>query len=119
MHVAAGPGHVRYASFRRHARLRAEFEAEYGPTGPVFHATAGSLEHFLTERYCLYDITPAGRPYRLDIHHRPWRLQQARAVFHRNTMAQAAQLCPAGNCKPLLHYARRQRMVAWLPRWLT
>ena len=39
----------------------------------------GSLEWFLTERYCLYAVDARGRLCRAEIHHRPWRLQPAEA----------------------------------------
>jgi uncharacterized protein YqjF (DUF2071 family) len=92
----------------------ATFRARYRPVGPPFEAASGSLEHFLTERYCLYNLDHRGGPYRLDIHHPPWSLQLAEAQFARNTMACATRLSlPDG--KPLLHFARRQDMVAWTP----
>jgi uncharacterized protein YqjF (DUF2071 family) len=92
----------------------AEFVARYGPFGPAFEATPGSLEYFLTERYCLYAVDRRGRPYRLEIHHAPWRLQTAAATIARNTMAAPAGITlPAA--APLLHYARRQDTIAWWP----
>ena len=93
----------------------AEFSAQYAPVGPAFRATPGSLEYFLTERYCLYGVTRQGRPYRLDIRHPPWELHQAEAVFRTNTMAEAAGI-PLPSGAPLLHFARRQDMVAWAPQ---
>ena len=53
---------------------------------------SGSIEYFLTERYCLYHHDHRGRPYRLEIHHRPWSLQLARATITINTMAAASRL---------------------------
>ena len=38
---------------------------------------AGTLDHFLTERYSLYHQYSDGRSYKLDIHHRPWPLHCA------------------------------------------
>jgi uncharacterized protein len=88
--------------------------ATYGPVGPVYRAMPGSLEYFLTERYCLYTTDRRGRPLRVEIHHPPWRLQPAEAVFQANTMPQAAGLAlPPG--PPLLHFSRRQDAVAWRP----
>ena len=107
---------VGYESRRKRAPGgRAELSAQYAAVGPAFHATPGSLEHFLTERYCLYGVTRQGRPYRLDIHHPPWELHQAEAVFRTNTMAEAAGI-PLPPGAPLLHFARRQDMVAWAPQ---
>ena len=67
----------------------AEFEATYEPTGPPAVPARGTLEFFLTERYCLYHLDLLGRPSRLEIHHAPWQLQPARAEIARNTMADA------------------------------
>lgn len=114
---------IRYASrrtgsSRRQPSLPAELIVEYEPAGPTFQPMKGTLEYFLTERYCLYALDHQGGPYRLDIHHPPWPLQQARARFERNTVAHAAGITlPAVN--PLLHFAGRQDMVAWGPEPLT
>lgn len=95
----------------------AEFSAQYAPVGTPFEPVRGSLEYFLTERYGLYGVTRRGRLYRLDIHHPPWALQTADASFRRNTMAEAAGIdLPAAAA--LLHFARRQEMVAWAPETL-
>ena len=63
------------------------------------------------ERYCLYHHDRRGRPYRLEIHHRPWSLQRARATITYNTMAPASQLTVSSS-PPLVHFARRQDVVA-------
>ncbi len=103
---------VRYQSARQ-SDGPAELAVMYQPSGRLFRAKEGTLEYFLTERYCLYHRDHSDRPYRLDIHHPPWRLQEATAAFERNTMAEAAGLRGSGS--PVLHFARRQDMVAWLP----
>jgi len=92
----------------------ATFQAVYEPIDLPFVATAGSIEYFLTERYCLYHRDRRGRPYRLEIHHRPWALQRARADIKDNTMAAANHLTIGGS-PALLHVARRQDVVAWPP----
>lgn len=53
------------------------FRADYRPSSPPFEAARGSLEEFLTERYCLYSQDDRGRMYRVDVHHLPWPLQEA------------------------------------------
>jgi len=106
---------IDYDSRRDGSDRSAEFKALYGPTGLPFVAPAGSLEHFLTERYCLYHVDHHGRPYRLEIHHPPWSLQPARADLIRNTMATVNGLTLPDE-RPLLHFAKRQDMVAWGPQ---
>ena len=112
MSVERRPDDIRYESVRR-ARERVEFKALYEPTGRPFVAAAGSIEYFLTERYCLYHHNRRGHPYRLDIHHLPWSLQTARAEIIANSVA--ARYMTLEGAPALLHFARRQDVVAWLP----
>jgi uncharacterized protein YqjF (DUF2071 family) len=92
----------------------AELAGAYRPVGEAFRARPGTLEHWLTERYCLYAAAPDGRLWRAEIHHPPWPLQAAEASFERNTMARAhgLELPPE---PPLLHFARRQDVLVWSP----
>jgi uncharacterized protein YqjF (DUF2071 family) len=108
-----GDGSIRYES-RRASQPPAEFIGRYRGFGDRRPPLRGTLEYFLTERYCLYAVDHAFRAYRLDIHHPPWPLESAEAEIGRNTMAEAAGLrLPA--MAPLLHFARRQDMVCWAP----
>ena len=92
----AADGRVTYLSRRRNAERAAEFVASYQPVGAPFRPQPGTLEYFLTERYCLYAHDRRRRPYRLDIHHPPWTLRTARADFERNSMVDAAGLTLPG-----------------------
>jgi uncharacterized protein YqjF (DUF2071 family) len=105
---------VDYHSRRAHNAPVAEFTATYGPTGPPFVASEGSLEYFLTERYCLYHLDHRGAPYRLEIHHPPWALQRAHAMFARNTMTDVNGIALPDRV-PWLHFVKRQDIVAWAP----
>jgi uncharacterized protein len=96
----------------RSERAGAEFVARYRPTGAVFHAQRGTLDHFLTERYCLYTVDSSFKAHRLEIHHPPWPLQPAEAIIERNTMGDAAGIRLAAMA-PTLHFAKRQDMVAF------
>jgi uncharacterized protein YqjF (DUF2071 family) len=113
MTVEPWAGGVAYTSARRGGK-QAQFKARYEPVDVPFVPKAGSIEHFLTERYCLYHHTRPGDPYRLEIHHRPWSLQRARATMILNTMAAANHLTVNGE-PALLHFARRQDVIAWAP----
>jgi uncharacterized protein YqjF (DUF2071 family) len=116
MHVNSGDGGVRYSSARTHRGAPdASFDARYGPTGPVALAAPGSLDHWLTERYCLYAGSEARGVWRADVHHRPWPLQPAWAQISHNTMAAAAGIDLSTDA-PLLHFARRLDVRVWRPR---
>jgi uncharacterized protein YqjF (DUF2071 family) len=106
-------GRVEYAS-RRQANPAAEFRGCYQALGTPRPPQPGTLEHFLTERYCLYAVDHQMRAYRLDIHHPMWPLQTAEAAITVNTMADAAGI-RLPSMAPLLHFAKRQDMVCWAP----
>ena len=78
----------------------AGFEGWYGTASSTFQSIPGTLEHFLTERYCLYTVREEGAVHRVEIDHVPWPLQRARAEIRRNTMAQAAGIPVAGARRP-------------------
>ncbi len=111
----SGP-EVRYSSVRTHRGAPpARFEGRYRPTGEVFESRPGSLENFLTERYCLYSADNRGRVRRGDIHHHLWPLQDAEADVR--TLGMTVQIgVTLPDTEPLLHYARRLDVVAWAPR---
>ena len=106
---------VKYSSRRTHKGAPpAELDLEYRPTGKVFHAGPGTLEYFLTERYCLYSANPGGVPYRCEVAHPPWPLRPAEAKVRRNTMTRQLGF-DLPDEEPLLHYADYQPVVAWKP----
>jgi uncharacterized protein len=109
---AEGPDIV-YSS-RRTSRdgAPAEFRARYRPVGVMFNARPATLDWFLTERYCLYNVDRSFHVQRLDIHHPQWPLHRAEAEIEVNTMAAAAGI-RLPSMAPLLHFATRQDMVAW------
>jgi uncharacterized protein YqjF (DUF2071 family) len=107
---------IEYACRRDHAGANpAEWRGTYAPTGPVEHAKRGTLEHWLTERYCLYARSAAGRVRRGEIHHDPWPLQPATARIEIDTIA-AAHGIARPDCAPHLRFARRLDVRIWAPR---
>jgi hypothetical protein len=106
---------IGYASQRLFPLTRAaRFRAAYRPTGSAAPPASGTLAHWLTERYCLYAVDRRGRVGRLEIHHPPWRLQEAEAEIEVNTMTSPIGLALPDR-PPLLHFSRRQDMVGWMP----
>src|SRR5205807_2450193 len=93
----------------------AEFRGRYRHNGTSAAAPApGSLEYFLTERYCLYNVEK-GKVYRAEIAHLPWPLQTAQAELERNTVADAAGIKLPSD-KPVLHFARELDVLWWTPK---
>lgn len=116
-------GWIEYASERVHraappAKLVARYRPTAAPARPVEPRDA-ALTAWLTERYCLYATRPMGAStpraiYRGDVHHAPWSLQPAEAEFEHLDLTREYGLDLVG--APLLHFARRLDVVAWLPQ---
>lgn len=90
-----------------------EFKAEYAAIGDVCMAAPGTLEHWLTERYCLYAQDPKGRLYRTEVQHAPWPLRPARLKSFKNTMLEPFQIALEG--EPVCHFAEGVDVVVWSP----
>ncbi len=105
---------IYYQSVRQQRGHKVAFEGSYRPTGQPFTARAGSLEHFLVERYCFYSCDNDGRIYRGDIQHQPWALQTAELELTHNSLHEPWDIPLSG--EPLLHYGRFLDVHAYLPR---
>lgn len=88
------------------------FEGTYGPISEVYQSKPDSLEHWLTERYCLYAQAPDGSLWCNEVHHQAWPLQLANATIQRNTMLEPHGLKIEGE-PALLHFAKRLDVVIW------
>ncbi|HEV8105227.1 MAG TPA: DUF2071 domain-containing protein [Gaiellaceae bacterium] len=102
--------YVRDGGFVNHesARAGAAFSASYRGVGDVFDAETGSLDEFLTDRYCVY-TEDGGRVYRAELHHRRWQLQHGEAHIDLNTMAPLPLPAEA----PHVLFSQRQDVVIW------
>ena len=89
-----------------------EFNASYKPIAPAYHAAPGTLDHWLTERYCLYAARKLSQVVYGETHHPQWRLQPAEVEVRANTMTQPIGL-QLPDSKPISHFARYQQVVAW------
>jgi uncharacterized protein YqjF (DUF2071 family) len=106
---------IRYSSLRRDRRgPPAELQATWNIGECIagkMPALPGSLEFFLTDRYCL-DTEHNGKLYRARIHHHPWPLQRAELVSLNSTMIESHGL-PTPQDDPLLHYCEDLSVDIW------
>jgi len=116
MSSKSGPGGIVYSSRRSDRRGgRETLQASYNARGLQFEAERGTLEYFLTERYCLYAQKPGGGLLCGEIHHAPWKLQEARATLMANTMLEQWKTAISGP-PVVLHYSKLQEVIAWAPK---
>lgn len=104
---------IAYKSERSHrGEASAVFDASYRAQGETFYAQPGTLEHWLTARYCLYSSDRRGRLYRGEIDHAPWRLMSAKCELRQNTMCDTLGVNLYG--PPHLLYAQSIDVHAWM-----
>jgi uncharacterized protein YqjF (DUF2071 family) len=109
-------GGLRYSTQRaQRGAPPAQFIVEYRPVGPVYQVEPGTLDDWLTERYCVYSTDRKGRLMRGDIHHIRWPLQQVEAEIQANTLLATLGL-NVSQTPSLLHYSPGVAVVAWLPK---
>jgi hypothetical protein len=104
-----------FYSRRRWTNPPVIFKARYrglGPTRKLVESRSGSLEYFLTERYCLFTRSRAGEPMRANIHHVPWPLEEAEAEIEKNDLP-AAYGIQLPDQQPVLHYSRKLAVYVW------
>jgi uncharacterized protein YqjF (DUF2071 family) len=103
---------IRYSSLRRDRRAPpAELQASWSIGASLPETSAGTLEFFLTERYCL-EAEHNGRLYRSRIHHQPWPLQNAELNSLSSTLIESHGL-PTPADDPILHYAEKISVDIW------
>jgi uncharacterized protein YqjF (DUF2071 family) len=103
---------IHYSSTRRDTRgAPAELKTTWAIGESLPQSSAGSIEYFLTERYCLYSERDANL-YRAQIHHQPWPLQEAELTDVSSTMIESHGL-PTPQGDPLLHYAEELSVDIW------
>ncbi|PQO45179.1 YqjF family protein [Blastopirellula marina] len=103
---------IDYRSQRTHrGEPSTDFDASYQPLGQPFQAQPGTLEHWLTARYCLYSSDRQGRIYRGEIDHDPWTLSEASWKVRSNSMC--APLGLELDDAPHLLYAEKIAVKAW------
>jgi uncharacterized protein YqjF (DUF2071 family) len=109
-------GRVAYKSVRTHiGAAEARFSAAYRAVGPVYEADPGTLDAWLTDRYCLYSADRAGKVYRGEIDHPPWPLQKAEATIHINTLGDSFGI-EMSQQPATLHFAKSLDVRAWMIR---
>ena len=101
-----------YHSRRTHSGAPAAvFDARWQIGTPLEASKPGSLEFFLTERYCFFTVHD-GAVYRCRIHHPPWPLRTASVSTYHSTMIESHGL-PTPSGEPLLHYSEELTVDIW------
>jgi uncharacterized protein YqjF (DUF2071 family) len=86
--------------------LPANSRISYRPAEPlIVHASPGTIEHFLIERYILYTAGDDQTLHRARVHHQPYPIQHAELLDLEETLVWAAGIRRPTDA-PMVHYAR-------------
>ena len=107
-------GTVEYSSNRLLTGRSVRFKTRYRGLGGAGASRNGTLEYFLTERYCLL-TQRSGRVQVGHIHHLPWPLEAAEAEIGINELP-AAHGIALPDRPPVLHFARELQVYIWSMR---
>ncbi|MCM3708658.1 MULTISPECIES: YqjF family protein [Cytobacillus] len=110
MHRSAGI--INYESRRKNDNKElGQFKAQYKPESRPLNSEKGSLDEWLTERYCLW-VTKGDHVFRGDIHHTKWQLHNVSCSIYENTMA---AFLPGEHLmeEPILHYSPQKHAYFW------
>lgn len=99
---------------RRRTPRRPRLRCSWRIGDPRPPSQPGDLDHFLTERYCLYTLDRLGRPRRGRIAHRPWSLREAELLELDDSLVAAAGITMPDR-SPVLCAAEALVVHAWFP----
>lgn len=97
-------------------RNGASWQSQYEPTSAIRRSAPGTLEHWLTERYCLYAVSDRA-VYRGEVHHEPWPLQDASVKITDMNVLKRVQPEITGNPE-VVSFTPELRVLIWLPERL-
>lgn len=84
----------------------------YTPVSDVFFSRKETLEHWLTERYCLYSTDQKANLYCGEIHHRPWPLQQTEIEITSHTLFHPYHI-DVKDVQPVYHFSKGIDTLFW------
>ncbi|MFD0770574.1 YqjF family protein [Bacillus sp. CGMCC 1.60114] len=88
------------------------FNGSFIPSPEVNFANTGTIDHWLTERYCLYSADKRGNIYCGEIHHSPWPLQKIETEIGMNTLFSPFH-SGLSKEKPISHFSKGIDSLIW------
>jgi uncharacterized protein YqjF (DUF2071 family) len=101
-----------HSTRKGNANTPISFKGKYAPVSEIYFPKKGTVDHWLTERYCLYSSSDGVNIYCGEIHHRPWPLQKAAIEIVRNTLFTAFHF-DLSEVKPIAHFSTGVDSLMW------
>lgn len=84
----------------------------YTPLLDVFFPSEGTLDHWLTERYCLFSTNHRANIYCGEIHHCPWPLQKVETEITKHTLFEPFHM-DLKDVQPIAHFSKGVDSLMW------
>ncbi|MEH7125174.1 DUF2071 domain-containing protein [Bacillus sp. JJ1532] len=102
-----------YKSIRkRKTKYEITIDGTYKPLEEVYLPKEGTLDHFLTERYCFFSSNNGIHTYCLEIHHQPWQLQKTEIEIYKNTLFTPFNI-DVNKVTPISHFSKGTDSLIW------
>lgn len=88
------------------------YEGMHTPNSEIFFPIEGTLDHWLTERYCFFSSNKRENLFCCEIHHSPWPLQHAKTVVKKNTLFSPFHIDVNG-IQPIAHFSKGVDSLIW------
>lgn len=92
--------------------ISVQFSCRYKAISAPFHTQKGTLDHWLTERYCFYTINKLGHIKRCEISHEQWPIQHAEVDIIHNSLPIMNDVDKLEQ-PPLIHYSTGLDVRIW------
>ncbi|NMD69298.1 DUF2071 domain-containing protein [Bacillus sp. DNRA2] len=89
-----------------------EFYGAFEPLSDVYFPEKETLDHWATERYCLFSTDKRANLYCGEIHHIAWPIQKVKTEITKNSLFTPFQLQPSES-EPIVHYAKGLDTLFW------
>ncbi len=117
INVKLGNARIDFDSKRR-GNKQAELVCSYRPISEPSYAEKGTFDEWMAERYCFYAINKKGVPFRCDVLHQPWLLQEAEAEITQNALLTKQGILVEKE-SPVFHFSKKMEVRTWplIPAW--
>lgn len=104
-------GAIHYTSVRK-AGSPLVFKGNCSPSSDVYFPNGGTLDHWLTERYCFYTTRNGKEIFYGEIHHPPWPLKKTDIQINQHTLFSPWNI-EISKDMPIAHFSEGVDSLMW------
>lgn len=109
--VRVDGGTIHYTSVRKSGKPLV-FKGRCTPSNGAYFPVSGTLDHWLTEKYCFYTTRNKQDIYYGEIHHLPWPLKKADIQIDQHTLFSPLNI-DLSKAAPIAHFSEGVDSLMW------